>query len=316
MGSLESRCLRSAGAPIINRRGSPGRYTSADSAFLVVTATVTLAYALGGDPSDFYLYLLIQLAAGALVHDWRWLAVIMIVGYLGWGLTSLWVPDVDWVKSVGYLFGFSAITIGIHYARSRALIQMEELRLAAERASQAKTDLLANVSHEVRTPMNGVLGLSALLLDTDLDEKQKKMIAAIRESADALVGIVDEILDFSQLQKGQVELDTAPFDMRALIDGVVELMQPRADAKGISLESETPGITSQRFLGDSGRIRQVLLNLVNNAIKFTDSGSVQVRGEVVDRAEKARIRLSVRDTGVGIPEHLLDGIFHPLSAEQ
>lgn len=278
-------------------------------AFLVVTATVTLAYALGGDPSDFYVYLLIQLAAGALVHDWRWLAVIMIAGYLGWGLTSLWVPDVDWVKSVGYLFGFSAITIGIHCARSRALIQMEELRLAAERASQAKTDLLANVSHEVRTPMNGVLGLSALLLDTDLDEKQKKMIAAVRESADALVGIVDEILDFSQLQKGQVELDTAPFDMRVLIDGVVELMQPRADAKGIRLESETPGMTSQRFLGDSGRIRQVLLNLVNNAIKFTDSGSVQVRGEVVDRAEKARIRLSVRDTGVGIPEHLLDGIF-------
>lgn len=278
-------------------------------AFLVVTATVTLGYALGGDPSDFYVYLLIQLAAGALVHDWRWLAVVMIAGYLGWGLTSLWVPDVDWVKSVGYLFGFSAITIGIHCARSRALIQMEELRLAAERASQAKTDLLANVSHEVRTPMNGVLGLSALLLDTDLDEKQKKMIAAVRESADALVGIVDEILDFSQLQKGQVELDTAPFDMRVLIDGVVELMQPRADAKGIRLESETPGMTSQRFLGDSGRIRQVLLNLVNNAIKFTDSGSVQVRGEVVDRAEKARIRLSVRDTGVGIPEHLLDGIF-------
>ncbi len=278
-------------------------------AFLVVTATVTLAYALGGDPSDFYVYLLIQLAAGALVHDWRWLAVIMIAGYLGWGLTSLWVPDVNWMKSSGYLFGFSAITIGIHHARSRALIQMEELRLAAERASQAKTDLLANVSHEVRTPMNGVLGLSALLLDTDLDEKQKKMIAAIRESADALVGIVDEILDFSHLQKGQVELDTAPFDMRVLIDGVVELMQPRADAKGIRLESKTPGITSQRFLGDSGRIRQVLLNLVNNAIKFTDAGSVQVRGEVVDRSEKARIRLSVRDTGVGIPEHLLDGIF-------
>ncbi len=278
-------------------------------AFLVVTATVTLAYALGGDPSDFYVYLLIQLAAGALVHDWRWLAVIMIAGYLGWGVTSLWVPGVDWVKSVGYLFGFSAITIGIHHARSRALIQMEELRLAAERASHAKTDLLANVSHEVRTPMNGVLGLSALLLDTDLDEKQKKMTAAIRESADALVGIVDEILDFSQLQRGQVELDTAPFDMRVLIDGVVELMQPRADSKGIRLESETPGITSQRFVGDSGRIRQVLLNLVNNAIKFTDSGSVQVRGEVVDRAEMARIRLSVRDTGVGIPEHLLDGIF-------
>ncbi|MBT8468554.1 MAG: response regulator, partial [Deltaproteobacteria bacterium] len=279
------------------------------SAFLVVTATVTLAYALGGDPSDFYIYLLIQLAAGALVHDWRWLAVIMLVGYLGWGITSLWVPDVNWVKSVGYLFGFSAITIGIHYARSRALIQMEELRLAAERASQAKTHLLANVSHEVRTPMNGVLGLSALLLDTDLDEKQKKMITAIRESADALVGIVDEILDFSQLQKGQVELDDAPFDMRTVIDGVVDLMQPRAEAKGIRLESETAEITSQRFQGDSGRIRQVLLNLVSNAIKFTGSGSVKVRAELVDLAEKARVRLSVRDTGVGIPEDSLEEIF-------
>ncbi|MBT8468394.1 MAG: response regulator, partial [Deltaproteobacteria bacterium] len=279
------------------------------SAFLVVTATATLAYALGGDPSDFYVYLLIQLAAGALVHDWRWLAVIMIAGYLGWGITSLWVPDVDWVKSVGYLFGFSAITIGIHHARSRALIRMEELRLAAERVSQAKTDLLANVSHEVRTPMNGVLGLSALLLDTDLEEKQKKMIGAIRESADALVGIVDEILDFSQLQKGQVELDHAPFEMRAVIDGVVDLMRPRAEAKGIRLESETTEITSQRFQGDSGRIRQVLLNLVNNAIKFTDSGSVQVRAELVDRAERARVRLSVLDTGVGIPEGLLEGIF-------
>ncbi|MGB5367095.1 MAG: ATP-binding protein [Polyangiales bacterium] len=279
------------------------------SAFLVVIATATLAYALGGDPSDFYVYLLIQLAAGALVHDWRWLAAIMIAGYLGWGIASLWVQDVNWVKSVGYLFGFSAITIGIHHARSRALIQMEELRLAAERASRAKTDLLANVSHEVRTPMNGVLGLSALLLDSDLDEKQTKMVSAIRESADALVGIVDEILDFSQLQKGQVELDNAPFELRALIDGVVDLMRPRADAKGIRLESEMPGITSQRFLGDSGRIRQVLLNLVNNAIKFTDSGSVHVLAELVDRAEKARIRLSVRDTGAGIPEDLLDGIF-------
>jgi signal transduction histidine kinase/CheY-like chemotaxis protein/HPt (histidine-containing phosphotransfer) domain-containing protein len=279
------------------------------SAFLVVIATATLAYSLGGDPSDFYVYLLIQLAAGALIHDWRWLAAIMIAGYLGWGIASLGVQDVNWVKSIGYLLGFSAITIGIHHARSRALIQMEELRLAAERASRAKTDLLANVSHEVRTPMNGVLGLSALLLDSNLDEKQTKMISAIRESAEALVGIVDEILDFSQLQKGQVELDNAPFELRALIDGVVDLMRPRADAKGIRLESEMPGITSQRFLGDSGRIRQVLLNLVSNAIKFTDSGSVHVLAELVDRAEKARIRLSVRDTGAGIPEDLLDGIF-------
>ena len=228
------------------------------SAFLLVTATVALAYALGGDPSDFYLFILVQIIAGAVGH---------------------------------------------------VLVKLEELRLAAERASQAKTELLANVSHEVRTPMNGVLGLSALLLDTELDEKQEKMITAIRESADALVGIVDEILDFSRLQRGQIELVSAPFDLRVLIDGVVALMQPRAEAKGLLLESETTGVTSQRFMGDSGRIRQVLLNLVNNAIKFTDSGSVHIRTEVVHRSEKARIRISVRDTGVGIPGDSLEGIF-------
>ncbi|RZV55045.1 MAG: response regulator [Deltaproteobacteria bacterium] len=279
------------------------------SAFLVVTATATLAYALGGDPSDFYVYLLIQLAAGALIHDWRWLVAIMVAGYLGWGITSLWVQDVNWVRSIGYLFGFSVITTGIHRVRSRALIEMEELRLAAERASSAKTDLLATVSHEIRTPMNGVLGLSALLLDTDLDAKQTKMISAVRESADALVGIVDEILDFSLLQKGQVELESAPFELRGLVEGVVDLMQPRADAKGIRLEAEMPGLTNKRFLGDSGRIRQVLLNLVSNAIKFTDSGSVRIVAEVADRSGKARIRLSVHDTGAGIPKDLLDGIF-------
>ena len=277
------------------------------SAFLLVTATVALAYALGGDPSDFYLFILVQIIAVA--QDRRWLLAIMIVGDLSWAITSLWVDGVSWTRSIGYLLGFSALALGLNSARGHVLVKLEELRLAAERASQAKTELLANVSHEVRTPMNGVLGLSALLLDTELDEKQEKMITAIRESADALVGIVDEILDFSRLQRGQIELVSAPFDLRVLIDGVVALMQPRAEAKGLLLESETTGVTSQRFMGDSGRIRQVLLNLVNNAIKFTDSGSVHIRTEVVHRSEKARIRISVRDTGVGIPGDSLEEIF-------
>ena len=278
-------------------------------AFLVITATATLGYALSGEPSDFYFYLLIQFAAGALIHSRRWVIAIMILGDLGWGATSLWVEGVNWVQSTGYLIGFSAVTIGINYARGRTIVHMEELRLAAERASQAKTEFLANMSHEVRTPMNGVLGLSALLLDTELDGKQEKMITAIRESADALIGIVDEILDFSQLQKGQVELEHAAFDMSVLIDGVAALMQPRAAAKGLRLESEMKGFTSRRFVGDSGRIRQVLLNFVNNAIKFTESGFVLISAEVVESSGNTRIRLSVRDTGVGIPDESLPRIF-------
>ena len=277
--------------------------------FLVVTATFTLGYALSGDPSDFYLYLLIQFAAGAVLHSRRWVIVIMILGDVGWAVTSLGVEGVNWVESTGYLIGFSAFALGINYARGRTLVRMEELRLAAERASQAKTEFLANMSHEVRTPMNGVLGLSALLLDTELDAKQAKMVTAIRESADALIGIVDQILDFSQLQQGHVVLEQVPFDMGVLIDGVTALMQPRAAAKGLRLESEMKGFTSRRFIGDSGRIRQVLLNLVNNAIKFTESGFVLITAEVIEQSDTTRVRLRVRDTGVGIPDESLHRIF-------
>jgi len=277
--------------------------------FLIITATVTLGYALSGEPSDFYLYVLIQFAAGAVVHSRRWLIAIMILGDLGWGLTSLSVEGMNWVRSAGYLSGFSAVAIGLNYVRGRTLVRMEELRLAAERASQSKTEFLANMSHEIRTPMNGVLGLSALLLDTKLEDKQEKMITAIRESADALIRVVNEILDFSQLQAGQVELEHTSFDMSTLVDGVTALMQPRAAAKDLRLGSEMKGFTSRRFIGDAGRIRQVLLNLVNNAIKFTESGFVLIRAEAIETSDKTRVRLSVRDTGVGIPEESLLRIF-------
>jgi CheY-like chemotaxis protein/HPt (histidine-containing phosphotransfer) domain-containing protein len=128
------------------------------------------------------------------------------------------------------------------------------------------------------------------------------MIGAIRESADALIGIVDRVLDLSQLQKGEVELEIGPFDIGALVDSVIALMQPRASAKGLQLECGMKGFTNRRFIGDAGRIRQVLLNLVSNAINFTDTGSVLVTAEVVGRSEKTRVRFSVRDTGASIAD--------------
>jgi len=277
--------------------------------FLIITATVTAGYALSGDPSAFYFYVLIQFAAGAVVHSRAWLLAIMVVGDLAWGFTSLSVEGVSWIRCLGYLLGFSAVALGLNYVRRRTRVHMEELRLAAERASAAKTELMADMSHEVRTPMNGVLGLSRLLLDTNLDDKQEKMVGAIRESADALVGIVDEVLDFAQLRKGQVELECEAFDMSALLDGVAALMEPRATAKGLRLDTKMKGFTHRRLMGDAGRVRQVLLNFVSNAIKFTDSGTVLITAEALPSGDDPKVRLSVRDTGRGIPDAMISQVF-------
>ncbi len=281
----------------------------AGALFLAANTTVTLGYALSGDLSDFYLFVLIQFAAGAVLHSRRWLAAIMVSGDLGWALTSLRIPGVDWGHDIGYLLGFSVVALGLNYVRGRTLVRLEELRLAAERSSRAKTEFVTNASHEIRTPMNGVLGLSALLLDTKLDPKQEKMVRAIRESADALLGIVDEILELSQLQGEGGEAERVQFDAVALVDGIVALMRPKASSKGLQLESELAGSQSLRLVGDPGRIRQVLLNFVNNAIKFTEAGAIVVEVEQVRGGDEPRVRFSVKDSGVGIAEDSLDRIF-------
>jgi signal transduction histidine kinase/HPt (histidine-containing phosphotransfer) domain-containing protein len=282
----------------------------AGSMFVIIIGTVTAAYAFSVDPSFFYFYALILFAAGAVVHNRKWLIAVMVLAIVSWGITSLVrVPDVNWVRSIGYLFGFSTVAWGLNYVRNRTRVRMEELRLAAERASAAKTELMADVSHEVRTPMNGILGLSGLLLDGKLDAKQRKMVMAIRDSADALTQVVDELLDFTQLRRGQMALETAAFDMTSLLDGVASLMGPRAAEKGIPLTVELRAFTSRRFIGDAARLRQVLLNLVSNAIKFTDKGEIELSAEMLPSDRRARIRFSVKDTGAGIPESMLRQVF-------
>ncbi|HEY4092248.1 MAG TPA: transporter substrate-binding domain-containing protein [Luteibacter sp.] len=191
---------------------------------------------------------------------------------------------------------------------------MAKARDEAEAATRAKSDFLATISHEIRTPMNGVIGLLDVLERTSLDGEQRRMVATIEHSAEALMHILDDVLDFSKIEAGHLALDPRPTDPRALVDDAVAIMAAQAQAKGLAIEVRIDDALAPVVLVDDGRLRQVLLNLVGNAIKFTAAGYVSV-GVHVDQehAGRQRIRFVVSDTGIGIHAAKLRHVFAPFS---
>ena len=176
----------------------------------------------------------------------------------------------------------------------------------AEAASEAKSRFLATVSHEIRTPLNGILGMTDLLSSMRLDAEAQSYLAAIRTSGEALGTLIDEILDFSRIEAGKLELDNAPFDLAPLVEGVVELVAPRAQGKGIEVAAHiAPGVPA-RLVGDAARLRQILINLAGNAVKYTERGGVGLR---VSRGPGDAIVFSVEDTGPGVPAEQQAAIF-------
>jgi signal transduction histidine kinase len=198
--------------------------------------------------------------------------------------------------------------------RTAALqLQAEELELArlqAEQASLAKSQFLAMVSHEIRTPMNGILGTTELLLDTPLAERQRRFAETAHKSATALLALIDDVLDLTRIEARKLSLDSAPFSLRTLVADTVDLMVAAARDKPLQIESRIASSVPDDLVGDALRLRQVLVNLLHNAIKFTERGSVGVDVEALDvEADAVRLRFAVCDTGAGIAETQLGHVF-------
>ena len=240
----------------------------------------------------------------------RPLLAAVITGFIGyqWILISKGYWQYDTSTSLVYTFFLIIMPIYLN----RMLKSLQEARQTADKANSAKSEFLATMSHEIRTPMSGIIGMTTLLNDTKLTDQQKDYVDSLDESSTALHSLINDILDLSKLEAGKFVLDNEPFELPKIIKGVHGMFTPIATKKGLSFECNYDESLPTTFIGDGNRLRQILLNLISNAVKYTQKGGIIVNVTPVNKDELiCRVRIEVIDTGIGIKSHHLQHIFDP-----
>jgi len=294
-------------------KGTDGRYLGCNRAFAELLGIDDIEAWLGTtvkdlidrDAADFHVRMDQELFTNAGMQTYEMPAIRIRDNVL-----SLRYHKASLTRADGSIRGLIGVMVDLtdRYRWEEGLILARD---AAEAANRAKSDFLANMSHEIRTPMNGIIGMTDLALDTRLDDEQREFLQIIRSSADALLTVINDILDFSKIEAGKLAIEAVGFDPRGLVADTLRSMALRARDKGLELATEIDEDLPVHLIGDPGRLRQVLLNLLGNAVKFTESGriTVRVRTEAVTE-RRTKLRMSVTDTGIGIApekqEHIFD----------